>query len=153
MRARLTFMAAVVMAVLVGSAWAQDWRRPPAFGAVNISAGFMPDPYIHNVTAGGTLQAEYVLGGNCYGTIANAPDLRIYYTGGQFDLTIYAQSASDTTLVVNAPDGSWHCNDDWQDLNPGMTFVRPLSGQYDIWIGSYGGGRGIPAQILISERY
>ena len=153
MRACWTLLAAVVLAASAGSAWAQDWRRAPAFGAVNLSAGFTPDPYVHSVTAGGTLRAETVLGGGCAGTMANAPDLRINYSAGAFNLTIAGQSSADTTLIVNAPDGSWHCNDDWQALNPGITFTSPLSGQYDIWIGSYGGGRGIPAQILISELY
>ena len=145
-------LAAVTVAV--PAALAQDWRQPPAFGAVNIPAGFMPDPYVHNVTAGGSLDAGRVLGGNCVGTIANAPDFRMHYTAGQYNLTIYAESRSDTTLVVNTPDGRWHCNDDWNDtLNPGLTFANPLSGQYDVWLGAYGGGRGIPAQILVSERY
>ena len=132
---------------------AQDWRRAPAFGAVSLSAGFVPDPYVHRVTAGGTLDASRVIGGNCLGTIANAPDFRMYYSAGGYALTIHATSGADTTLVVNAPDGSWHCNDDWDGLDPGMTFPAPMSGQYDVWLGSYGGGRGIPAQIMITELY
>lgn len=153
MRALLATMTAAAIATGSWAALAQDWRQPPAFGAVTINAGFTPDPYVHNVTAGGTLQAEQVLGGSCFGTMANAPDLRIYYNAGGYNLTIYARSAADTTLIVNTPDGNWYCNDDWDGTNPGMTFTGPQSGQYDIWLGSYGGGRGIPAQILITEAY
>ena len=57
----------------------------------------------------------------------------------------------DTTLVVNAADGSWHCNDDFDGLNPAITFEAPASGQYDIWVGVYGEAGVAPAGLYISE--
>ena len=55
------------------------------------------------------------------------------------------------TLVVNLPDGSWLCKDDFQGTNPGLVLPRPMSGQYDVWVGSYDRGRGIPTQVFFSE--
>ena len=50
-------------------------------------------------------------------------------------------SQDDTTLVINAPDGEWYCDDDGAGYpNPELTFASPMSGQYDIWVGTYGGG-------------
>jgi len=53
--------------------------------------------------------------------------------------------------VVNLPDGTWACNDDFQGTDPGLIFRRPQSGQYDIWIGHYDRGSRVPAQLRISE--
>ena len=33
-----------------------------------------------------------------------------------------------------------------------ITFSNPQAGLYDIWIGAYNGGRGIPGQLVITER-
>ncbi len=145
--------AALALALVSSPLEAQDWRRAPAFGAVTLYSGFTPDPYYRDLTAGGTLDASRAIGGNCYGSIANAPDFRMNYSAGSYALTIYVESYRDTTLVVNTPDGRWHCNDDWDQLNPGMTFPAPQSGQYDIWVGSYEFGRGIPARLFVTELY
>jgi hypothetical protein len=75
----------------------------------------------------------------------------VNYTSGSFPLYIFAQSREDTTLVVNLPDGSWICNDDFEGLNPGIVLQRPPTGQYDIWVGVFGGGSKIPARLGISE--
>ncbi|WP_424812625.1 hypothetical protein [Roseococcus sp. YIM B11640] len=117
---------------------------------MELTTNFQPDPRSIDVTAGGNINSER-LGNGCTGSIANAPDVRLQYTAGQYPLYISVQSGSDTTLVVNLPDGSWVCNDDMNDLNPGIVLNRPASGQYDIWIGVFGGGAGAPAKLLISE--
>ena len=143
---------AVAVALLTAPmADAQNWRRPPAFGAVTLYSGFTPDPFYRDLTAGGTIDAGRVLGGACVGSIANAPDFRMNYSAGSYPLTIYVQSFEDTTLIVNTPDGNWYCNDDWDGLDPGLSFDFPMSGQYDIWVGTYNPGRGIPARLFITE--
>ena len=138
--------------VLPTLALAQDFNRRPSFGTVSLSANFAPDPTTVNVTAGGTLPAERLGGAQCVGSIANAPDVRLNYRAGQgLPLYLSAVSRADVTLVVNLPDGSWSCNDDFQGTNPGLIFRRPQSGQYDIWIGHYDRGSRVPAQLRISE--
>ena len=78
--------------------------------------------------------------------IANAPDLRLNWSGGQF--SIFVTSNTDTTLVVNGADGQWYCNDDWDGLDPRVTMSG--SGQYDIWVGTFGGGIA-PATVSVTE--
>lgn len=148
---RAKTLAATVAAILVAAPVpAQNFNLAPTFGTVALTAGFAPDPRYVEVTAGGTLAASR-LGGGCTGTIANAPDVRLNYNAGGFSLYLFAQSRADVTLVVNLPNGSWICNDDFDGTNPGIVLHRPPSGQYDIWIGVYGGGRGVPARVGISE--
>src|SRR5690606_5796329 len=91
------------------------------------------------------------LGNSCRGYIATAPDYQISYTAGStYPLIISVLSQADTTLVINGPDGAWHCNDDTNGLNPAVTFNPPSSGVYDIWVGTYGQSTA-PATLYISE--
>lgn len=137
---------------------AQNYSRNPAFGTYRLGAGFTPDPYAINVRAGGRRDAG-ALGAGCTGSIADAPDVRVHYQAGSFPLSFTVRSGADTTLVVNDPNGRWHCDDDSATdhdaraggLDPYVRFERPLDGQYDIWIGHYEGGTGVPARLLITE--
>ncbi len=58
---------------------------------------------------------------------------------------------ADAVLLVNAPDGSWHYNDDYRGTNPAITFYDPQQGLYDIWIGSYDGSRRNPGRLIFTE--
>ncbi|MGD9967129.1 MAG: peptidase S1 [Hyphomonadaceae bacterium] len=147
--------AAVAAAAIVlgaGIAAAQNYSLAPAYGTLNLSAGFTPDPQVVNVQAGGNRSAQ-ALSSSCQGFIANAPDVRLNYQAGGYQLMISADSSADTTLVINGPDGSWYCDDDGGNngLNPLLRFNNPGSGQYDIWIGTYSSGSLQPAQLYISE--
>jgi len=152
---RRLFAAAVATALSVTAiqgAEAQNYRLNPTFGTVNLNSGFLPDPYTTSLQAGGPIAASNV-GSNCRGYVADAPDYRLYYQSGGFPLHIFAQSGSDTTLVINDPSGRWFCDDDgYGSLNPLVTFNNPASGQYDIWVGTYSSGGGFPqATLSISE--
>ena len=81
--------------------------------------------------------------------IARAPDYEFTYTAGSFPLSFGVVSDSDTSLVINGPDGRWYCNDDAEGLNPILTWGRPPSGSYDIWVGAV--GQAASATLLISE--
>lgn len=148
----MTFAAIAAMSATVVSAQ-PDYSRRPSFGTVNLTAGFPDDPRVVNVTAGGRLDAG-TLGAGCLGSVANNPDVRLNYRAGSgLPLIISVDSRDDTTLVINGPDGQWHCDDDGGEngLNPAITFPDPGSGQYDIYIGHYAQGRSIPARLYISE--
>ena len=74
-------------------------------------------------------------------------------TGGtpRAPLAIRTEAGTDTTLVVNGPDGQWYCDDDsGGGTNAQVYFAKPSSGTYDIWVGTYGGGTQ-PATLLITE--
>jgi len=147
---RLT-MAAAALALMAAPALAQDYSQDPTYGTLNVTTGFIPDPAVIPVIAGGGIDASS-LGGGCVGYIADAPDFRLNYVAGtDFPLIISALGEMDTTLVVNAADGSWHCNDDSDELNPAITFASPASGQYDIWVGTYDPAATGMAGLYISE--
>jgi hypothetical protein len=123
----------------------------PVYGDIRLDAGFTPDPYTMSLTPGGEMDAREV-DPSCVGQVGSAPDVDLYYTAGAFPLYIYAESAEDTTLVVNTPDGQWICDDDaGVGFNPGVGFKAPASGLYDIWVGRYGGGVGGTATLNVSE--
>lgn len=131
-----------------------NWRAAPTYGTVELTAGFTPDPYIRSIQAGG--ENEIDLGGSeCEGYIhAAAPDLDLNYrNAGQYELAIYAKSDTDITLIVYGPDQRWYCSDDFNGTNPAIIFDNPMSGNYNIWIGTYrASGAPLPESALyISE--
>jgi hypothetical protein len=140
-----------LIAAAAGAAVAQDYRQSPAYGSVELYAGFTPDPFVANVVAGGNNNAGANIGG-CTGWVATAPDFRLFYASGGYPLTIGAIANQDSTIVVNAPDGGWYCDDDsGGNLNPAVHFSSPTTGQYDIWVGTFQQGVNFPAQVVISE--
>lgn len=149
---RVLAIAAATLAITAGTVLAQDFNRRPTFGTINLNFNFAPDPTVINVTAGGNIPAERIGGPGCVGSIANSPDVRLNYrAGGGLPLYLAATARTDVTLVVNLPNGRWICNDDFKGTDAGLIFNNPQPGQYDIWIGHYGRGAGVPAQLLISE--
>jgi hypothetical protein len=131
-----------------------DWSLPANFGSVSLSGGFTPDPYRVDVVSGGTHRASEARNG-CAGWVSSAPDFELHFTPGSLPLILSASSRSDTTILVNDPNGNWHCNDDGGNsgLNPALTFHNPAGGTYDIWIGSYSQGENAQASLSISELY
>jgi len=149
MKATITLAAAALaLCVFSTTAEAQNPNRNPLYGSVTLQAGFTPDPWAVNVQAGGNIPTN--LGGvNTW--VADAPDYRVFYNAGRYRLTFFVQSNADTTLLVNLPNGRWVAVDDFNGLNPQITFDPPMSGQYDIWVGSFNGGT--PAATLyVTER-
>ncbi|WP_338243393.1 hypothetical protein [Aurantiacibacter hainanensis] len=144
--------AAGVAACAASAASAQDYSLDPTYGSVTLEAGFTPDPFTVNLSSGGSREASSAHD-SCRGYIANAPDYRLNYESGGFPLIISVDSNVDTTLVVNGPNGSWHCDDDSgeKSLNPMVRIDKPMSGQYDIWVGTYGSDDIEPAVLQISE--
>lgn len=149
---RSLLASAGLATLLIGGAQAQSLKAPASFGEVSLSAGFSPDPHVRRLTAGGAIRAQDRFT-DCRGYIANAPDYRLNYSAGSLPLYINVDSNSDTTLVVNGPDGRWYCDDDGADepLNPLLYWSNPQSGRYDIWVGTYSQGSGAPATLFISE--
>jgi hypothetical protein len=139
--------AAASVAVLAISpmAQAQDYGMDPTYADFSLETGFEDDPQTVELTAGGTERFDDEAG--CAGYVAEAPDVRITYTAGEFfPLSFFVSTpedgnAADTILLINTPGGEWVCNDDYDPeiagVNPGIIFEAPESGQYDIWVGSY----------------
>jgi protease YdgD len=136
---------------------AQDYTLPPTFGVFTVASGFLPDPNWVSLLAGGNIRGEYTdqaTGNRCSGYFADAPDFRIFYqAGSEAPLSFYVEARADTVLLVNTPDGEWHCNDDTSGLNPALTFDDAMEGQYDIWVGTYSSTQGEypPAMLAVTE--
>jgi hypothetical protein len=131
-----------------------DYSLPPNFGSDDLTSGFTPDPFSAHVVSGGPLDASY-LGDDCRGFATAAPDYDITFTAGSLSLLRFyfvADTADDTTIIINAPDGSWHCNDDATGtIDPQYDFEDPASGLYDIWIGSYESGASVSGTFYVTE--
>ncbi len=136
---------------LVTTTSAQNTNTDPNFGTLNLSTGFQPDPTTVGVVSGGTINAANVANG-CVGFISNAPDVRVNFAGGSLPLILSVNSSEDTTLVVNAPDGQWYCNDDGgNNMNPSVRFNNPRSGRYEVWVGTYGVNSNYSGTLHVSE--
>jgi len=127
-----------------------DPSAPANYGEEYLSAGFDDDPRTVQVTSGGELDASS-LGGDCVGMISRAPDFQLTYDAGSLPLTFGVNGYGDTTLVISAPDGQWHCDDDsGGGTDPEVSFYRPQSGVYDVWVGAFG-GESSEAELYITE--
>ena len=143
----------IAAAALTGApAAAQNYDAAPNYGTVELTSGFLPDPRVVAVSSGGEINASSI-DASCQGFVSDAPDVRLIYHAGSLPLIISVASRADTTLVVNAPDGSWHCDDDSgvNGLNPMIRFDKPASGRYEIWVGTYGSATLERARLHISE--
>lgn len=144
-----------LIALVAGGAFAE---LPAVFGeplhTVDLEWGFVPDPYEHEMTAGGStyfdaaedLSGDYFrrdeeieVAGYVWG---EGPDVRLFYDAGQGDSLSFAfvtEGTGDAFLLVNDPDGDWWVIDDSADsLDPAFNILNPPSGQYDIWVGTWG---------------
>jgi hypothetical protein len=142
--------AAAVVALAAPAAACPDWQGAPHFGQIDLWAGFTPDPYVRNITAGGT-QDLARCGLNAAGYVTTRPDFDLYWNGASNQLTIAVEARADAILLINAPDGSWWYSDDYIGTNPAITFYNPQEGLYDIWVGSYDGSRRNPGRLIITE--
>ncbi|HEY0325482.1 MAG TPA: hypothetical protein VGC46_05820 [Allosphingosinicella sp.] len=152
MTGRKIALAAVLACAAALPAGAQDFNARPNYGELTLESGFTPDPRVVNLRAGGDRDAQN-LSSSCRGFVTNAPDVRLHFDAGSLPLIISVASGADTTLIVNAPDGSYYCDDDGgvNGLNPAVRFNRPMSGRYEIWVGTYSSGTTQPAELHISE--
>ena len=91
----------------------------------------------------------------CMGYATSAPDFRLNWSGSSEALRIVfltIEDLADATMIVNAPDGSWFCNDDFVDWDPAVEITNPMEGQYDIWVGNYDGQELVDGTLYITER-
>lgn len=116
-----------------------DFLQSPTFGSITLDSVSVQEPSMTDILSGGSIDVSY-LGNSCTGYASASPDLRLNLEDPVSSLSIMfvALEDEDTTLIVNTPDGEWHCNDDMDDsLDPGLWFENASAGQYDIWVGSY----------------
>lgn len=135
------------------SATELDPQLASNFGSTDLEAGFTPDPFSEDLVSGGPVDVSY-LGDECRGFATAASDYDVTYESGAADLLrfYFVADTADTTLIVNAPDGSWHCNDDAPGtIDPMIDFSNPESGRYDIWVGSFEEGSENAGTLYVTE--
>jgi hypothetical protein len=129
----------------------------PNFGMIDLEAGFELDPFSVVLTGGGAVDVGALdLGEECYGFASSAPDFRVYWSGASDNLRFFFVAASmedDATLIVNDPGTEWHCSDDFgSTLNPLVDISNPLTGQYDIWVASFGADTYVDGVLYVTEK-
>jgi len=149
----LALLAVLILAALpVAAQGGLDPAAEPNFGNARLEAGFVPDPFVVGLSSGGDIDVSTLgLGDNCLGYATAAPDFRLTWSGQTATLRLFFVSNEDSTLIVNLPDGSWACNDDFSGLNPLVEVAAPAAGTYNIWIGSYNQGNANPGYLFITE--
>jgi hypothetical protein len=115
----------------------------PAVARMPFGPTTRPDPrIIFDVPQ--TEFAVFDLGPDCAGFIdPTRPDFVIDVREGLPQLMIYMVAESDGTLAIVAPDGSVHCNDDFEGLHPGILFDTPEAGDYAVFAGTFDGSGGL----------
>jgi hypothetical protein len=133
-------------------------NAPALSGEGSLDTGFTPDPYTSSITGGGTIDVSKLTLGTtsgCLGYVTKAPTFSLNWTGTSSQLRIFsvANDGTDTTMIVRDPSGNWYCNDDSIDggWDPMLDFPNAGTGQYDIWLGNYTSGGGIPATLYVTE--
>lgn len=123
------------------------------YGAAKLSAGFSPDPHQVSITSGGSLDVgDMNLGSGCVGYGTRNPDFILNVGAGMSFLRFYNEGNGDTGLVINDPNGRWHCDDDSHTgTNPMVSIENASGGQYDIWVTSYSSDDNIASTLYITE--
>lgn len=141
------------------------------FGGAALRTGFTPEPWGFRLTAGGGSDAinvaelglrDDVTGQPCtQAFVTRRPDFHFTFEAGNtFSMVrfyVVTENNADATLLINQPDTRWRCNDDhgqpgWGNPTmPVIDFHNPMSGRYDIWVGSYDRSAHNPATLFVTE--
>jgi len=131
-----------------------DMTANPNYGTAQLAPGFGLQTV--GIASGGSVDISAAnLGADCRGFATASPDYRVVLSGSVARLRIFFVSDGDTTLAVNAADGTWHCNDDFiaqSNYNPMVEFTNAPGGQYDIWVGSFNTGTSTSGTLYVTEQ-
>lgn len=148
---RIAIAAAVCGLLLGGPLYDAVAQQASNFGTVTLRAGFLPDPHTVSGTSGGDMQASSFAGSDCPGWVTRRPDHIFVLQSASAGLRVSATAQADTTLIIQAPNGQYWCNDDADGRNPAVARAFP-AGTYKIWIGSYSQGENANYQLSFTER-
>jgi hypothetical protein len=132
-----------------------DYSLESNYGETTIGDTAALETYQLEMLSGGSVYVpDLNLGPGCSGYVTSAPDFQITYDGNAADLRIFfiSDDGTDTTLVINSATGAWLCNDDAPGYrHPMVEIDSPVTGVYDIWVGTYGGTSTTPGTLYITE--
>ncbi|MFT5356146.1 MAG: hypothetical protein ACI9KE_003369 [Polyangiales bacterium] len=101
--------------------------------------GFSPDPKLLMGNAGGTVNANQI-SPDCRGWIGTAANHTMTLSAALPYLGVMINSAVDTTLVIQKPDGTYLCDDDGGGSYHPFVGGAFEAGTYQIFAGTYSGG-------------
>ncbi len=135
-----------------------DASLTPNYGATDLAPGFTPDRFSVSVVSGNAEGSTVDVstenpGGDfaCRGYATIAPDFVVNWAGGGANLRIFYVAEEDSTLIVQKPDGTFACNDDFSSLNPLVDIANPQAGAYIVWVGSYAEGNNAEGTLYVTE--
>ncbi len=128
-----------------------DPGAEPAYVTINLEAGFVLDPFVVSVNGGGDVDVS-VLGGDCVGFVNLNPTVKLEWTGEADFIEAFFFTDHDPVLVIQTPDGEFHCNDDANALvlDPVIEIDDPQPGRYAVWVGSYAPNQLIPGFLVLT---
>ena len=135
--------------LIVGAIMAVMGDSPGTPDVASIAPGFAPAPMTFSGISGGMTDAS-TLSPGCAGTVTENPDVVFTATAPFPHLRIVAKSSTDITLVVQHPNGTFVCNDDFDGYNPMVEGMYGV-GEYKVWVGSYSSDEHGPFTIGLTE--
>lgn len=138
--AAIGLAALAALALPVAAQDSLDFSEEAEFGTISLVGGFLPDPYIATVNAGGAVDVSTLdLGAGCLGFTTVEPTLELSWENDEeTNLRVFATSTADIALAINTAGGEWICNDDGAEegsgLNPSVVLEGAASGTYDIYV-------------------
>lgn len=123
---------------------------------VDLQAGF--GTYSQEMSGGGSLGVFNIELENqrCTGFVDALPTFAFTWAGDAEDaerLRLFYEGDNDSTLVVETPDGSFACSDDFdgaRNLNPALDIV-PSPGRYTVYVGSFSPSMEVSGTLTIAE--
>ncbi len=136
-----TVLAGVFAITLPAVASAQACPSYANSGAgLNFTAESVWIPQSVGVVAGGNIDLGACGSVPGHGYVIQSPDFTMQYNdlGMGRQLEFRVQASCDTVLLINASDGQWYFEDDTNGMDPAIRLSVAPSGQYDIWVGTFG---------------
>ena len=126
-----------------GGGGALDPEAEPAVGRIGFGPRALIEPRVIFEVEPSAFDARG-MGEDCVGFITpERPDLVIETEFGLPQLMLYMVSEADGVLLVVGPDGSIHCNDDFEGLHPGVMIPNPQPGPWAVFAGTFDGAGGL----------
>ena len=156
MKLKYAYVLLAVVILITSGVLAQDDvpvdpGAEPAYVTINLEAGFVLDPFVVSVNGGGDVDVS-VLGGDCVGFVNLNPTVKLEWTGEADFIEAFFFTDHDPVLVIQTPDGEFHCNDDANSLvlDPVIQIDNPQPGRYAVWVGSYAPNQLIPGFLVLT---
>jgi hypothetical protein len=129
-----------------------DPTQRPMFGAIDLRGALRAPRTAMGNTRDANSNASALSGqGVCRGYVATAPSFAVRVSQPQAFLRFFVNSAADTTMVIQRPDGSLLCDDDSGGHLQPMIDGSYGPGTYFVWVGIYRAGMGHPFRLTITN--